>query len=396
MSPADRRRWAGTLALVLALGVAITVLLVRRAGREDPDAAARAGGPVAAETTAPAPIAATPARSPRLSGTEAVVPDPERGVAGVVRDDPLTAYRKLNVYPPASRPLTPAQTDLMHPGDRHDQRRPTDADDGVDFLFTADRYFVFGDEVITPSLDVRRDGKSIPVTITQSFAAVMDPANRDPARSPFALAGGPPLRGLFAPAALRLSRQAAIGLYVEFEYGGARQRARIDVQYTPAVGVPARFTGSFRDAVQDGSLVVRAGVSVARGGPYVVDCNLYDAQDRPVAWTRAKVELTETTHEVELSFFGKVITDQQAQGPFKIGQLRGARFDPGRDPDLEQMPPYTGSYTTRPYPTGAFSDAEYDSPEKQRMLRFLAEQQAKGVHQAGARSGDPGAPGDDK
>jgi len=386
------------LALVLALAAVSAVLLVRRADRESPDAAARAGGPAAAETAAPegAPIAVTPARSPRLAAAEAVVPDPERGIAGVVQDDPLTAYRKLNVYPPASRPLTPAQTDLLRPGDRHDQRRPTDADDGVDFLFTADRYFVFGDEVIAPSLDVRRDGKSIPVTITQSFAAVMDPANRDPARSPFALAGGPPLRGVFAPSALRLSRQAAIGLYVEFDYGGTRQRARLDFQYTPAVGVPARFTGSFRDAVEDGSLVVRAGVSVARGGHYVIDCNLYDAQDRPVAWTRAKVELAGTTHEVELSFFGKVITDQQARGPFKIGQLRGARFDPGRDPDLEQMPPYTGSYTTRPYPTGAFSDAEYDSPEKQRMLRFLAEQQAQGVHQAGARSGDRGAPGDDK
>jgi len=238
--------------------------------------------------------------------------------------------------------------------------------------------------------------KPIPVTITQSFAAVIDPVNRDPARFPFELRGGPPLRGAFAPSAMRLSRQAAIGLYVEFDYGGARQRARIDLQYTPAAGIPARFTGSFQDAVEAGSLVVRAGVAVARGGHYVIDGNLYDAEDRPVAWTRAKVELSESTREVELSFFGKVLTDQGARGPFKIGQLRGARFDPGREPDLEQMPPYAGSYTTHVYPADAFSDAEYDSPEKQRMIRFLTEQQAKGVHQAGSRPADPGTPGDDK
>jgi hypothetical protein len=234
------------------------------------------------------------------------------------------------------------------------------------------------------------------VTITQSFAAVLDPGNRAPERFPLELRGGPALRGTFAPATMRLARQAAIGLYVEFDYGGARQRARIDLQYTPSAGIPARFTGSFQDAAANGSLVVRAGITVTRGGHYVVDCNLYDAEDRPVAWTRSKVELTASTREVELSFFGKVLTDQGVRGPFKIGQLRGARFDPGRDPDLEQMPPYAGSYTTRAYPASAFSDAEYDSPEKQRMLSFLAEQQGKGVHQAGARPADPGTPGDDK
>jgi hypothetical protein len=228
------------------------------------------------------------------------------------------------------------------------------------------------------------------VTITQSFAAVIDPGNRDPARIPFDLRGDAPLTGAFAPSVMRLSRQSAIGLYVEFDYGGARQRARIDFQYTPAAGIPARFTGALRDELEDGSLVIRAGVAVARGGHYLIDCNLYDAQDQPVAWTRAKVELSESSREVELSFFGKVIADQKAKGPFRIGQLRGARFDPGRDPDLEQMPPFTGSYATRAYTADEFSDAEYDSPEKQRMIRFLSEQQERGVHQAGATPAPPG------
>jgi hypothetical protein len=389
------RHRAGALALGLALAAAILGLVAWRTAGEAP--AAPRTGAAPARTLAVAPgVTVRPAAAPRHAGVPVVAPAPGRGHAGVSTDDPLTAYRKLNVYPPASRPLTREQTDLLRPGERHEQRRPTDADDGVDFLFTADRYFVFGDEAIAPSLDVRRDGKPIPVTITQAFAAVIEPGNRAPARFPFELRGGSPLRGAFAPSMMRLSRQAAIGLYVEFDYGGARQRARIEFQYTPSAGIPARFTGSFQDAAANGSLVVRAGVTVVRGGHYVIDCNLYDAEDRPVAWTRSKVELTESTREVELSFFGKVLTDQGARGPFKIGQLRGARFDPGRDPDLEQMPPYAGSYTTRAYPASAFSDAEYDSPDKQRMLRFLAEQQAKGVHQAGARPADPGTPGDDK
>jgi hypothetical protein len=395
MSTRPRRRRAVALALGLALAAAVVALIAWRIRGEAP-AATQAGAPPSPATPAAPGVTVRAAASPELAGVPVVGPGPERGGPGASTDDPLTAYRKLNVYPPASRSLTRENVDLLRPGERHERRRPTDADDGVDFLFTADRYFVFGDEAIAPSLDVRRDGKPIPVTITQAFAAVMDPGNRDPARFPLELRGGSPLRGAFAPAVMRLSRQAAVGLYVEFDYGGARQRARLELQYTPAAGIPARFTGTFQDAVANGSLVIRAGVAVARGGHYLIDCNLYDSEDRPVGWTRSKVELTESTREVELSFFGKVITDQGARGPFKIGQLRGSRFDPGRDPDLEQMQPYTGSYTTRAYPASAFSDAEYDSPEKQRMLRFLAEQQAKGVHQAGARSADPGTAGDDK
>lgn len=401
MTPAARWRWAGAGGLALAASLAVLLLAGRSGTERAPaeSAAVSAPAPSTGAAAAPSPRGVRVAPAPQLSPYGAVTPDPERGRPGLHTDDPLTAYRKLNVYPPASRPLTPEHTDLLRPGQRHEQRRPTDADDGVDFLFTADRYYVFGDEIVSPSLDVRRGGQPIPVSITQAFAAVIEPGNGNPTRFPFALGGGAPLRGAFAPAAMRLSRQAAIGLYVEFDYGGAKQRARIDLQYAPTAGIPARFTGTFREGVEGGALVIRAGVTVARAGHYLVDCNLFDAQDRPVAWTRAKVALTASSREVELSFFGKVLTDQGARGPFKIGQLRGARFDPGRDPDLEQMPPFAGSYTTEAYAADAFSDAEYDSAEKQRMIRFLAEQQARGVHQAGARTGDPGtpsAPGDDK
>ncbi len=70
-----------------------------------------------------------------------------------------------------------------------------------------------------------------------------------------------------------------------------------------------------------------------------------------------------------------MILDGHARGPFHIGQLRGARFAPGLDLDLEQMPPFSGSYTTAPYPPDVFSDAEYDSPDKQRMIELLGQGQ---------------------
>jgi hypothetical protein len=142
---------------------------------------------------------------------------------------------------------------------------------------------------------------------------------------------------------------------------------------TPARGIPARFTGAFRDAIEAGSLVIHAGVAVDTPGHYVIDCNLFDAADQPVAWSRFKGELAAGVHDADLVFFGKVILDGHARGPFHIGQLRGARFAPGLDPDLEQMPPFTGSYTTAAYPPDVFSDAEYDSPGKQKMIELLGQ-----------------------
>jgi hypothetical protein len=48
------------------------------------------------------------------------------------------------------------------------------------------------------------------------------------------------------------------------------------------------------------------------------------------------------------------------------------------------MPPFTGRYTTAAYPPDAFSDAEYDSPEKQRMIELLGQDSN---HRGGAGRG---------
>jgi hypothetical protein len=341
----------------------------------------------------PQPSVATQGGSPRAAGViplpvPPVVPYSVHGTPGLSHDDPLTAYRKANVYPPTSRPLSKDQLDLLKPNQRHEAVRAADHGDGVTYLFTADRYFVIGDESLTATLDVRRNGKPIPVTIMQAYAAVLDPVTRNEYPIPLSFTpSGSILASTFVPAKLDLPRQAAIGMYVEFDHGAGKQRAHFDFQYTPVKGIPARFTGVFTDTLDAGSLVIHAGVEVMTPGHYVIDCNLFDATDQPVAWSRFKGELAAGIHDPGLLFFGKVIIDGNAHGPFHIGQLRGARYAPGLDPDLEQMPPYTGSYMTRPYPTDAFSDAEYDSPEKQRMIDMLGNQP---THRGGAGGSDSG------
>ena len=321
----------------------------------------------------------------------------DRGETGLSTDDPLTAYRRANVYPPNSHPLTRDHDDLLHPNQRHEIARVMDDDADVKFLFTADRYFVIGDGALHATLDVRKDVDATPVAvrITGAYAVVLDPSKPDAAgmQVPLAFTGaGGSWAATFAPASLsQLSRQTTIGMYIEFavpptsagrefETGHARQHAHFDFQYTPASGIPARFTGELHDELEGGSLVIHAGVAVARGGRYLIDCNLYDASDEPVGWSRFQGDLAEGAATADLQFFGKVIADAKASGPFHIGELRGARFDPGVDPDLEQMLPFAGSYATAAYPATAFSDADYDSPQKQQMIELLSQEQSRGVH----------------
>jgi hypothetical protein len=368
-SPRRAATWPGRRSIALAVGGLLLAAPepLRTAGARI--APATPGAPIAAPSTPAARAAEVAALPP-----PAVTPYPATGTPGLATDDPLTSYRKANVYPPTSRPLTADQVDLLHPGQRHETMRPDDHGGGITYLFTADRYFVIGDETLTATLDVRRDGAPISVAVTQAYAVVIDPGGPPPPRIPLAFApSGGMLAAQLAPARLGLARQTAIGVYLEFDHGSARQAAHFDFQYTPTRGIPARFTGAVRDTIEAGSLVVHAGVAVDTPGRYAIDCNLFDAADQPVAWSRFKGELAAGVHEADLMFFGKVILDGHARGPFHIGQLRGARFAPGLDPDLEQMPPFTGSYTTAAYPPDAFSDAEYDSPDKQRMIELLGQ-----------------------
>jgi hypothetical protein len=385
-SPPAPATWPGRASIALAVGGLVVAATVWWFTARAPLGAAGARVAPPASAAAPPPSPSRPASVARVAALPPpVAPYPPRGVPGLSTDDPLTAYRKANVYPPTSRPLTRDQLDLLRPNQRHETIQADDHGHGIQYLFTADRYFVIGDETLTATLDVRRGGKPVPVTIVDAHAVILDPGGHPspPIAMHYAPSGGV-LAAQLAPAGFDLPRQTAIGVLIEFDFGAGRQAAHFDFQYTPTRGIPARFTGTFRDAIDTGSLVIHAGVEVAAPGHYVIDCNLFDAADQPVAWSRFKGELAAGARTADLTFFGKVLVDGNARGPFHIGQLRGARFAPGLDPDLEQMPPFPGSYITHDYPASAFSDAEYDSAEKQRMIQLLGQDQN---HRGGAGSG---------
>jgi hypothetical protein len=378
-----RRRAAAAIAAAAGIAAAVALLAGRGDGR------AR-GGVVAGEPAGAArarlPGGRLPAPTPALAARHAPpadgVRDPAWGDDAPVTATTLEAYLITSVYPPQSRPLGRFADDLLHPNRRHEDFVPI-GDGELTVRFTADRYVVHGDEPLVATLEVRRGAVPVAVEITEAFAARYRPGEipAAAARLPVELTWQGGLHvGELSPAALPgLRETTAVGVYVELDHGGAdRVRAMFIVHATPAVAIPARFTGDFRDRVEEGSLLVEVGLKVREPGWYLIDCNLFDADDHPVAWTRFKGDLAAGTHWVPLSFFGKVLVDSRSTSPWHLGQLRGARFVEGREPDLDGIPMFEGTYHTARYPLTAFSDAPYDSPAKQDRIRLLEEAQRQG------------------
>jgi hypothetical protein len=285
----------------------------------------------------------------------------------------VQTYRFASRYPPTSRPLGPYNDDLLIPNKRHEPF-VTARHGQAHYQFSADRYFVVADERLEAYLAVQEDGAA---RITQAFIAVLEPNRAFDSLVRIPLEFSPARPGLYVStiraASLGLERVATLGVYIAFEIDGEPlEKASFTFLYTPDVAVPARFTGQFRESLVDGSLLIEAGIQVQLAGWYLIDCNLYDRDGYPVAWTRFKGQLPVGDAVVPLSFFGKVLRDAGAPSPYSIGQLRGQRHVEGRDPDSDSMPDYAGSFRTQSYSVASFSDREWDDPSRRARLERLA------------------------
>lgn len=325
-----------------------------------------AAGPRAASAT-PARLP-SPARPRREPPAPAVRPGEPASAPGA---NALEDYRRSAVYPPSSRRLTRSMVDLLEPDRRYERAQPVPGAAGLWYLWTADRYWIGADEAVTATLE-----SSGRVDAAAAELYRIEDGGSDRARVARALdaQGGRHLLRV-RPAALALG-SGHLELALEATISGHRVRDALRFRYSAAGEVAGRFTGVFEDRVQGGSLLVRAGVVVARAGYFVLDCNLYDAAGEPVAWARAKQRLEVGPATVDLVFFGKVLRDAGGAPPFRIGELRGVRVGPDGP---EPLAAFAGDHRTRAYAATDFSDAPYDSPAKRARIAFL-ESQLGGPH----------------
>ncbi len=364
----DSRRvwWVVGIFVVL---IALALFAVR--GRS-PDTQ-RATREVAAAAPTASPV-------PELEPTNTFAPaEPERTepVAESERDLPpqIQRYLAANVYPPTSRPLTKEATDLLYPNQRYEKPRPLDEDGDFTFIFTADRYYYTGDETALVWLEVLEGSEPADVEVYQATARAEE--NGQPSEETVDLglqSDGRRWSTTLSLAEVFPDHHGTILLEVAFQVeGGEPHSEAFRIFTTPLDRVPAQITGNFRDSVQDGSLLVEVDVDVTEPGFFRFDANLYDRNGEPVAYAVFKGDLEPGQQWLPLEFFGKILRDQGAMGPYSVEQIRGYRFLEGQTPDRERLVDNTAIYQTSPYDAATFSAAEYTSEHKDRMVELMLE-----------------------
>ncbi|MCB1160858.1 MAG: hypothetical protein KDK45_25370, partial [Leptospiraceae bacterium] len=182
-------------------------------------------------------------------------------------------------------------------------------------------------------------------------------------------------------------------LEVDITYSPEDKKAHIVAAFFSSPRKPAEFTNYFREVIEDGSLVIYAGISVYTSGSYNIQANLKDVNGNYIAYATEDVKLSTGSQEVRLLFYGKILRDAEARSPYTLTSLRGYRenlpFDPElfgdpspkalkiiqsaktTEPDKEIIPIFKEEHKTKEYSLDEFSDKEWQSPEKDRRIQEL-------------------------
>ncbi len=359
----SRRVW-WVVGIVVVL-IALALLWVRGRSFERDGTTRQAA--MATFTPSPEPEATQP-----VTADESPKPEP---VAVPEQDLPPQIRRFLdaNVYPPTSRPLTAGASDQLNPNQRYEKHRPLTEDGDATFVFTADRYYYTGDEIALVWLEVLDGDQPADVVVHQATARAEEHGQPNEAVVDLDLRSD----GTRWSSSLDLAQafpdhHGTILLEVAFAVDGGETHAEaIRIFSTPLDRIPAQLTGNFRDSVHDGSLRVEVGVDVLEPGFFRFDANLYDNNGEPVAFSVFKGDLAPGENWLPLEFFGKILRDQEASGPYSVEQIRGYRFLEGQTPDQERLVEDSATHQTSHYDATVFSDAVYTSAHKERMIQLM-------------------------
>ncbi len=162
----------------------------------------------------------------------------------------------------------------------------------------------------------------------------------------------------------------------------------------------AEFQTGIQDRVDNGHLVVSVPLRVYKAGYFEIEANLQqkDGDQQYIATSTFEGDLEAGSQTVTLRFFGKIIRDKNADGPYVVKTIRGKRHNmpvtPGMllriqreggtlpnvthtEPDLEYFP-MAPDHTTGGYRAEEFSEKEWSSPAKDARLKFLQSQAGQG------------------
>ena len=392
-----RRRWLFPLLALVPGGLGLLLCLGPDGdprGRPSREVAlaqdgARPGEAAAPERAGKGPVAVpVPGESPeqvRRRELELWMKRLERAELTVAR------YRESTRFPPDSRPIS-EHPDQVYPGAFIESTRPLARLGGeprpgsdTQLRVRQERVFLAGDESVRFSLAAQTgSGAPLPLRVTAAMAA---PPPDDTA-PPTALGPVPvgfndegldgdevardgALTARFQPARQGFARyRGPVRVEVGVRVGDEEGSLFFDIFYTP--NPPAVFTGSIREALEGGSLALHVGVNVHAPGRYVVAGRVDDSEGKPFALVTFNDLLPAGPGEVRLTIFGKLVLEQRPAFPLKLRDVEAFLLLEDAHPDREMLPRLAGYvHTTRTYPPTAFSDAEWQSEERERYLAEL-------------------------
>lgn len=291
----------------------------------------------------------------------------------------LARYRETTKYPHSSRPLR-EQPDQVQPHHVSPHRLPLTNDgdqvgQGI-LILRQSHFYLAGDEAVTFTVECGTSEGPAPcevqsATATAAATGTAAGAGLRAEVSFTAAASGAMHTATFAPAAQGFAKyHGPIHVALAVRIGEEEGIRGFDIEYTPRA--PAVFTGRVNERLVDGSLVLGVELEIDEPGRYVIAARVDDATGRSFAYLSFNEELPRGTTEAALVLFGKLVLDEQALAPFRLRDVEGFLLAEDQYPDRKLLATLEGVvHTTREYGGRDFSDAEWQSEERDRYLDEL-------------------------
>jgi hypothetical protein len=341
----------------------------------------------------------------------------------------LAAYRAATQYGPDSKPLRPENWDLLHPFLTESPSLPLISSGSLQELQSMQNAGLSEQEILSkvtaaPAISTyqfvvnktiltgTRDELEARLTVTSASQAVPrihvlkaevigDAYFGSPnlGNVPFSCETTAPVCNFRWQASAADKRYwGGLELQVTLSLEGSADEFMARQAFYSSPMVAGKFTGNFHERLENGSLLIDAGVSVQKRMLCHVSANLYSAdKEIPTHHATREIIVDPSMKAVTFSFFGKIFTDYQYEGIFRLQDLKAQcenlAFPPEwlMDPRTHQAqlqafqahPPVTRepgyiyfeyndfTYATRAYPISMFSNAEWQSPERTQYLQYL-------------------------
>ncbi|GGC70539.1 choice-of-anchor X domain-containing protein [Undibacterium terreum] len=328
----------------------------------------------------------------RLDGQAAVVPMlsereqrlQELGKQLELADHSLCSYKNTTKYPNNSRSIK-EHPDQVYPNqpvlENNAMRKQGGGSDATIQIQTSQSrvYLAAGESAAFSIHAVDSQGQAKPLFVTRAVArGITFQGSRETPQIvlPFAddgnngdaAAGDGVSSGVLSPALTGFANfNGTIRTEVQYNVGDRSGVVLFDVIYSPET--PAVWSGSIREAVENGSLNFYMKAQVTTPGRYVVTGRVDDAKGRPFALVNFNDLLPQGGSEVRLTVYGKLLRDEQPVLPLTLRDVDGYLLKENTDPDRALMPRIAGTaYVSKSYPLKVFSEAEWQSEERSRYL----------------------------